>query len=69
MNTNYNMNGEIATRYGVFEALFIHNLYFGIAKNKADGKHFHDGRYWTCNTMGHLLSCFPSGRLIKFAEL
>lgn len=40
----------MADKYGVDEAIIIENLYFWIAKNKANKKHFYDGYYWTYNS-------------------
>lgn len=56
---DYSFNGEIARIYGVDEAVFIHNLYWWIAKNEANGRHYHDGRSWTYNSMRALSELFP----------
>lgn len=42
---------SIASKYGVNEAILVHNLYFWINKNATNGEHYHDGRYWTYNTI------------------
>ena len=41
---------ELAKEYGILEAILIQNIYFWIEKNKANKKHFYDGRYWTYNS-------------------
>ncbi len=46
----YSFDSAIAKKYGVDEAIVIHNLTFWIAKNKANGKHLHEGRTWTYNS-------------------
>lgn len=56
---DYSFNGEIARLYGVDEAVFIHNLYWWIAKNEANGRHYHDGRSWTYNSMKAFTELFP----------
>ena len=47
---NHSFNAEIADMYGVNEAILIENIYFWVSKNKANGKHYHDGKYWTYNS-------------------
>lgn len=56
---DYSFNGEVAKRYGVDEAVFIHNLYWWIAKNQANGRHYYDGRSWTYNSMKSFADLFP----------
>ncbi len=50
---------EIATQYDVATAIFLNNLAFWIKKNMANNKHFHDGRYWTYNSIEAYSSLFP----------
>lgn len=38
---------DIAAEYGVDVAVFVHSIYLWVAKNAAEKKHFHDGRYWS----------------------
>ena len=45
--------------YGVSEAVFIHNLYWWIAKNEANGRHYYDGKNWTYNSMEAFAKLFP----------
>ena len=47
---NYIFDVEVAREYGVNEAIFISNLQFWIAKNKANGIHYHGNRTWTYNS-------------------
>lgn len=46
----HHFNTNIAKTYGIEEAILLHHFYFWIAKNAANGKHFHDGLYWTYNS-------------------
>jgi hypothetical protein len=50
---------SIAETYGVNIAIFLNNMYFWIKKNQANNKHFHDGRYWTYNTIEAYTILFP----------
>lgn len=50
---------EIAEKYGVNCAIILNNLQFWIAKNKANGTNFHDGRFWTFNSMKAFSELFP----------
>lgn len=46
----HHFNVQVAQQLGIEEAILLHNFYFWIAKNAANGKHFHDGLYWTYNS-------------------
>ncbi len=50
---------ELASCYGIEEAIIIQNLYFWIKKNVANEKNFYDGRYWTYNSSKAFSSLFP----------
>lgn len=41
----YSFDSRIAELYGVDEAVFIHNLYFWISKNIANGHQYRDGKF------------------------
>lgn len=45
--------------YGIEEAIFIDNFVHWIQKNKANNKHYHDGRYWTYNSAKAFSEQFP----------
>lgn len=67
MHHSFDVN--IATKYGVNCAIILNNLQFWIAKNKANGKNFHDGRYWTFNSAEAFAELFPymTARQISYA--
>lgn len=46
----HSFNTQIAKVCGVREAILLYNIDFWIAKNKANQRHFYDGRYWTYNS-------------------
>lgn len=52
-------NIELATKVGIEEAIFLHNLYYWIQKNAANKKQYHDGSYWTYNTVQAYAELFP----------
>lgn len=55
----YTFDTFLAARYGVNEAIMLNNFIYWIAKNEANGKHFHDGRYWTYNSIAAMEKLYP----------
>lgn len=49
----------VATAHGVECAIMLANIEFWIAKNKANRKHFHNGRFWTYNSVKAWAELFP----------
>ena len=56
---DHSFNIEHAAKYGIHEAVLISNITFWIEKNKANSRHFHDGRYWTYNSAKAFAELFP----------
>lgn len=56
---DYSFNAKVAEKYGVEEAVLLHNLYWWISKNKANNKHIYDGRVWTYNSRKAFAELFP----------
>lgn len=56
---NHSFNVEIATKYGMLEAILLEHLNFWISKNKANKANFYDGNYWTYNSTKALAQLFP----------
>ena len=50
---------EIAREYGVDIAIVVSNIAFWLQKNKANGKHIHDGKVWTYNSTKAFKELFP----------
>lgn len=50
---------ELALEFGIEEAVLIENFVHWIQKNKANNKHYHDGRYWTYNSAKAFVDQFP----------
>ncbi len=56
---NHSFNVEIATKYGMVEAVLLEHLNFWISKNKANEINFYDGNYWTYNSTKAFADLFP----------
>lgn len=68
---NHSFNVEVAKKYGVDGAIIIENIYFWIAKNRANKKHFYNGNYWTYNSITAFMELFPywsSGQLERIIK-
>jgi hypothetical protein len=50
---------EVAKKYGVNAAIILSNIAFWVVKNEANGEHFHDGYYWTYNSVSAYSEMFP----------
>lgn len=55
----YSFNLEAARRYGVDGATLLQGMAMWITKNRANDRHFHDGRWWTYNSQEALAKLFP----------
>lgn len=55
----YSFNLEAARRYGVDGAVLLQGMAAWITKNRANERHFHDGRWWTYNSQEALTRLFP----------
>lgn len=50
---------DIATEYGIECAILLKNIYYWVEKNRANEKHFHNGNYWTYNSIKAFAELFP----------
>lgn len=50
---------DIASAYGIIEAILLHNIYYWCEKNRANGIHEHDGLFWTYNSIRAFAALFP----------
>lgn len=55
----HHFNVEIAKDYGIEEAILLNNFHFWIAKNMANGMHYHDGLCWFYNSKKAFVELFP----------
>lgn len=60
---------DIAKEYGVNCAILLKYIWFWIEKNKANGKHEYEGKFWTYNSVKAFEELFPymSGKAIRTA--
>ena len=56
---DYQFDVDHAKRYGLEEAVMLHNFIFWIRHNHANRKNQHDGRTWTYNTLEAFGELFP----------
>jgi len=56
---NFSFDIEIATKYGVNEAIFLHNIAHWIKFNQASKINFYEGRTWTFNSHSAFTKIFP----------
>jgi hypothetical protein len=69
MNKNYIFNSDQACKYGVEAAVLLSNLTYWINKNKANGKHYYEGRHWTYNSVAAFEKLFPFWNKDKIRRL
>ena len=60
---------DVAVRYGTNVAIILGNVDYWVQKNRENGKHFYDGRFWTYSSVSalHSLMPFMSERAINTA--
>lgn len=55
----HHFNVQEAELYGIECAILLYNIRFWINKNKANGKHYYKGMYWTYNSAKAFAELFP----------
>lgn len=50
---------EVATEYGMLEAVLLNNIHYWIRKNEANGRNYYDDKYWTYNSAKAFHELFP----------
>lgn len=55
----HSFDGDVAVVVGSKEAVILSHMYWWIKKNEANGKNFHDGFYWTYNSISAFSEIFP----------
>jgi len=55
----HHFNIEDAKKYGIECAILLYNIRYWIDKNKANGKHFYNGMFWTYNSSTAFAKLFP----------
>lgn len=56
---NHSFSIEVAQKYGIEEAILLEHLFWWCEKNRANGKHLIEGRYWTYNSAKAFAELFP----------
>ena len=56
---NHIFNVQIAENYGLEESILLENIHFWIVKNKANNQNYHNGKYWTYNSIKAFSALFP----------
>lgn len=67
--TQHHFDIEVAQDVGVNAAVIYNNIQFWCNKNAANNKHFHDGYFWTYNSIKAFTELFPymTQRQIEYA--
>lgn len=55
----HSFNTEIAEEYGINAAILFYHIVFWIEKNEANETNYHDGHYWTYNSVKAFKTLFP----------
>lgn len=55
----HSFDTKVAEKVGVNCAIILNNLYYWIEKNRANGKNYYDGYYWTYNSTKAFSYLFP----------
>lgn len=56
---NHSFNVGAAMKVGVTAAVLLTNIHYWVIRNEANQANFHDGRYWTYNSVAALHELFP----------
>ena len=59
MAESHYFDTRIAELYGVNWAILLQNIWHWVRKNEANGRHFHDGYFWTYNSTKAFADLFP----------
>ena len=56
---NHSFDVDIATKYGILEAILLDSINYWSLKNEANNKNYFDGNYWTYNSTRAFSELFP----------
>ena len=59
MSTHYTFSVEHAEKYGLNEAIMLHNFIYWLNINRANNHNYIDGRHWTYNSAKAFQNLFP----------
>ena len=66
---NHSFNVQVAIEYSIEAGVLLDNFNFWITKNRANNKHYHDGKYWTYNSQQALSVLFPYWKRQKIQRI
>lgn len=55
----YGFEGMVAVEYGVIGALVFDQIAFWVKRNSENHRNFKEGKYWTYNSIKHMVTYFP----------
>jgi hypothetical protein len=55
----HSFDTDLAEKHGIEAAVILYNIDFWIRKNRANERHFYDGKYWTYNSVKAWQELFP----------
>lgn len=58
-NQHHSFSVAAACKVGVNCAVILQSIYYWVTKNEANGNSYHDGRYWTYNSVKAFSDMFP----------
>ena len=66
---NHSFDVSVATKYGINAAVIFQDMGYWCEHSRINGKNFHDGRYWTFNSISALGKHYPylSAKAIRLA--
>lgn len=65
----FHFTKDDSIKYGIEIAVMLYNLKFWIKKNKANGRNFAEGHYWTYNSYSSFEKLFPFWNIQKIGRL
>lgn len=69
VSLNHTFNVDLASEYGIEEAIMIHHFQFWILANKRAGKNLYEERTWTYQTLDEIAAHFPYWDRSKVFEI
>ena len=69
LNTTHHFDVRVAKELGINSAVLLANMIYWIEKNEANETNYHEGKYWTYNSIKAYGEIFPylSERQIRYA--
>jgi len=65
----FHFTKDDSIKYGIDMAIMLYNLKFWVRKNKANGRNFFEGHYWTYNSYSSFEKLFPFWNIQKIGRI